>query len=79
MNCFKCNYQRYCFCKKSKKPQCDADFTRPADCEFLELNNLNLNEEELKVLPKIKKEQIEKGKVIGKLLYSPLFRLVFFT
>ena len=53
-----------CF-KKPKKSQNDADFTRP-ECEFLELNNIGLDNEELKILPKIKKDKITKGEIIGK-------------
>ena len=45
--------------------QFSDEFTRE-QCEYLELNNIGMDNLELQMLPKIKASEIERKKIIGK-------------
>ena len=66
MNCFNCDSisSTGCLCWKKPKRQFSDEFNRE-ECEFLELNNLAMDNLELQMLPKIKESQIERTKIIG--------------
>ena len=53
-----------CMCWKKPKRQFSDEFQRE-QTEFLELNNLQMDNLELQMLPKIKESQIERTKIIG--------------
>ena len=73
LNCFNCDSisSTGCWCCKKPKPkrQFSDEFVRE-QCEYLELNNIGMDNRELQMLPKIEASQIERTKIIGIFFFS---------